>query len=156
MAAFSARLFRPRFFFSLTFFGLRPDKGLVLYEEDCQKFKRPEDAKLLLQMLMTLAWGMSVQLESGFAADGQSAKKAFLKSPLKYTFITSTYGGRQHPVLGFHKQHQGVDLRAAEGTPVWSVADGTVVKAVKNDRAAGNYVVLRHANGMETYYLHLG
>ncbi len=93
--------------------------------------------------------------EGYFAADGQSAKKAFLKSPLKYTFITSTYGGRQHPVLGFHKQHQGVDLRAAEGTPVWSVADGTVVKAVKNDRAAGNYVVLRHANGMETYYLHL-
>ena len=93
--------------------------------------------------------------EGYFAADGQSAKKAFLKSPLKYTFITSSYGGRQHPILGFHKKHQGVDLRAAEGTPVWSVADGTVVKAVKNDRGAGNYLVLRHANGMETYYMHL-
>ena len=93
--------------------------------------------------------------EGYFDSDGQSAKKAFLKSPLKYTFITSTYGSRQHPVLGYRKDHKGIDLRAAVGTPVWSVADGTVTRAVKGDRVAGTYLFVRHANGIETTYLHL-
>lgn len=93
--------------------------------------------------------------EGYFGDDGQNAKKAFLKSPLKYTFVTSNYGGRQHPVLGFYKAHQGVDLRAAIGTPVWSVAEGTVTKVVLNDRTAGTYLTIRHANGMETIYMHL-
>lgn len=93
--------------------------------------------------------------EGYFDADGKSAKKAFLKSPLKYTFITSTYGNRQHPVLGYRKDHKGIDLRAAVGTPVWSVADGTVTRAVKGDRIAGTYLFVRHANGIETTYLHL-
>ena len=93
--------------------------------------------------------------EGYFDSDGQSAKKAFLKSPLKYTFITSTYGSRQHPVLGYRKDHKGIDLRAAVGTPVWSVADGTVTRAVKGDRVAGTYLFVRHTNGIETTYLHL-
>lgn len=93
--------------------------------------------------------------EGYFDAAGESAKKAFLKSPLKYTFITSQYGSRQHPVLGYRKDHKGIDLRAAVGTPVWSVADGTVTRAVKGDRIAGTYLFVRHANGIETTYLHL-
>ena len=90
-----------------------------------------------------------------FGEEGQNAKKAFLKSPLKFTFITSNFGMRNHPVLGFTKAHRGVDLRAAVGTPVWCVADGTVTKAVINDHAAGTYLAVRHANGIETSYLHL-
>ncbi|MDR0966142.1 MAG: M23 family metallopeptidase [Myxococcales bacterium] len=100
-------------------------------------------------------YALSTGGEGYFDAQGQSAKKSFLKSPLKYTFITSNYGGRQHPVLGYHKAHQGIDLRAAIGTPVWSVADGTVTRAIKGDKAAGTYLFVRHANGMETTYLHL-
>ena len=92
---------------------------------------------------------------SYFDEKGNSAKKAFLKSPLKYVHVTSRFGGRKHPLLGYYHTHQGVDFAAAIGPPVWSVADGTVTRAVRGDRAAGNFVFVRHANGIETGYLHL-
>lgn len=89
-----------------------------------------------------------------FQEDGASAKKTFLKSPLKYAHVTSSFGSRFHPVLQYVKNHNGVDYGTPIGTPVWAVADGTVVSA-GNSGAAGNMVLLRHANGMETQYMHL-
>ncbi|MGZ6133400.1 MAG: M23 family metallopeptidase, partial [Myxococcaceae bacterium] len=91
---------------------------------------------------------------SYFQEDGTSARKAFLKSPLKFAHVTSRFGMRFHPVLEYLKAHQGVDYAAAVGTPVWSVADGTVTVA-GNSGAGGNTVCVRHRNGFETCYLHL-
>jgi murein DD-endopeptidase MepM/ murein hydrolase activator NlpD len=91
---------------------------------------------------------------SFFQEDGSSARKAFLKSPLKYAHVTSRFGSRFHPVLQYVKAHNGVDYAAGVGTPVWAVADGTVTVA-HNTGAGGNTVCLRHANGFETCYLHL-
>ncbi len=91
---------------------------------------------------------------SYFQEDGTSARKAFLKSPLKFAHVTSRFGMRFHPVLEYLKAHQGVDYAAAVGTPVWSVADGTVTLA-GNTGAGGNSVCVRHRNGFETCYLHL-
>ena len=91
---------------------------------------------------------------SFFQEDGSSARKAFLKSPLKYAHVTSRFGSRFHPVLKYVKAHNGVDYAAGVGTPVWAVADGTVTVA-HNTGAGGNTVCLRHANGFETCYLHL-
>jgi murein DD-endopeptidase MepM/ murein hydrolase activator NlpD len=91
---------------------------------------------------------------SYFQEDGSSARKAFLKSPLKYAHVTSRFGSRFHPVLQYVKAHNGVDYAASVGTPVWAVADGTVTVA-HNTGAGGNTVCLRHTNGFETCYLHL-
>jgi len=91
---------------------------------------------------------------SYFQEDGTSARKAFLKSPLKFAHVTSRFGMRFHPVLEYLKAHQGVDYAAVVGTPVWSVADGTVTVA-GNTGAGGNSVCVRHRNGFETCYLHL-
>lgn len=91
---------------------------------------------------------------SYFQEDGTSARKAFLKSPLKFAHVTSRFGMRFHPVLEYLKAHQGVDYAAAVGTPVWSVADGTVTVA-GNTGTGGNTVCVRHRNGFETCYLHL-
>ncbi len=91
---------------------------------------------------------------SYFQEDGTSARKAFLKSPLKFAHVTSRFGMRFHPVLEYLKAHQGVDYAAAVGTPVWSVADGTVTVA-GNTGSGGNTVCVRHRNGFETCYLHL-
>ena len=91
---------------------------------------------------------------SYFQEDGTSARKAFLKSPLKFAHVTSRFGMRFHPVLEYLKAHQGVDYAAAVGTPVWSVADGTVTVA-GNTGTGGNTVCIRHRNGFETCYLHL-
>jgi murein DD-endopeptidase MepM/ murein hydrolase activator NlpD len=89
-----------------------------------------------------------------FQEDGSSARKTFLKSPLKFAHVTSGFGSRFHPVLQYLKAHNGVDYGTPIGTPVWAVADGTVTKA-QNTGAGGNTVCVRHTNGFETCYLHL-
>lgn len=89
-----------------------------------------------------------------YAEDGSAARRAFLKSPLKFANITSRYGSRFHPVLKYVKQHQGVDYGAPVGTPVWAVGDGTVTRAGWAG-ACGKMVAIRHANGLESIYCHL-
>jgi murein DD-endopeptidase MepM/ murein hydrolase activator NlpD len=90
-----------------------------------------------------------------FDEKGNSAKKSFLKSPLKYVHITSGFGGRINPLSGFQQNHLGVDYAAELGTPVQAVADGTVTQVAHRDPGGGNYLFVRHMNGFETGYLHL-
>lgn len=88
-------------------------------------------------------------------ADGQGIERTFLKTPLKYTRVSSGFNpARMHPVLHRVKSHQGVDYAAPEGTPVWAAADGTIVFRKKKG-GAGNMVILRHASGLRTLYMHL-
>ncbi|MHB8417863.1 MAG: peptidoglycan DD-metalloendopeptidase family protein [Myxococcales bacterium] len=89
-----------------------------------------------------------------FDEAGRSARRTFLKSPLKFSRISSGFGMRMHPTLHYRKEHQGVDYVAPQGTPVWSVGDGTVIAAGYKG-ANGNYVGVRHRNGLETFYCHL-
>jgi murein DD-endopeptidase MepM/ murein hydrolase activator NlpD len=91
-----------------------------------------------------------------FDEQGRSLKRFFLKSPLKFDpVVTSRFSmRRRHPLLGVHRAHLGVDYRAPTGAPVVAVADGRVVSAGYS-RGAGHMVHLRHANGLETQYLHL-
>lgn len=91
-----------------------------------------------------------------FDEHGRSLKRFFLKSPLKFDpVVTSRFSmRRRHPVLGVHRAHLGVDYRAPTGAPVVAVADGRVV-AASYSRGSGRMVHLRHANGLETQYLHL-
>lgn len=88
-----------------------------------------------------------------YAENGGAAKRAFLKSPLKFAFISSKFGSRIHPILKYRKQHQGVDYAAGTGTPVWAIADGTVTRAGW-DGACGNMVSIRHTNGLDSIYCH--
>ena len=91
---------------------------------------------------------------SYFQQDGTSARKAFLKSPLKYANVTSRFGSRFHPVLQYVRAHNGVDYGAAIGTPVWAVSDGVVTRAGYSG-GAGKMVCVRHAHALESCYLHL-
>jgi murein DD-endopeptidase MepM/ murein hydrolase activator NlpD len=91
---------------------------------------------------------------SYFDDDGASARRGFLKSPLKYAHITSKFGNRRHPVLGYNRAHEGIDYGAPTGTPVWAVGDGTVRQAGWNG-GCGKMVAVRHRNGLETVYCHL-
>ncbi|WP_262423976.1 M23 family metallopeptidase [Brachybacterium sp. Z12] len=68
--------------------------------------------------------------------------------------LTSGYGGRMHPVLGYYKSHNGVDFGASCGTPVSAAQSGTVV-AVEYNNASGNRVKIDHGNGVITGYYHL-
>jgi len=86
--------------------------------------------------------------------EGGSAKRGFLKSPLKFAQLTSRFGSRTHPLLGYRKAHQGIDYGAPVGTPVWAVGDGTVAEAGWHG-GCGKMVILRHRNGYATQYCHL-
>jgi murein DD-endopeptidase MepM/ murein hydrolase activator NlpD len=86
---------------------------------------------------------------------GVSLRKAFLKSPLRFNRISSRFSGaRRHPILGGVRPHHGIDYAAPVGTPVWAVANGTVIFCGWNG-GYGKQVILRHMNGYQTHYGHL-
>jgi murein DD-endopeptidase MepM/ murein hydrolase activator NlpD len=87
--------------------------------------------------------------------DGRPARKAFLKSPVKFSRISSRYNlKRLHPILGYAKAHFGTDYAAPHGTPIQAVAEGTVLEATRKG-GNGNYVRLRHDGTYQTQYLHM-
>jgi murein DD-endopeptidase MepM/ murein hydrolase activator NlpD len=87
--------------------------------------------------------------------EGRPLRKQFLRSPLKFSRITSRFSmSRFHPVLKRRMPHYGVDYGAPTGTPVQVTANGTVTFAGRKG-GGGNMVTVRHANGYETNYLHL-
>jgi murein DD-endopeptidase MepM/ murein hydrolase activator NlpD len=90
-----------------------------------------------------------------FDIEGNSLRSMFLSAPLQYRRISSYFSrARMHPVLKYVRPHLGIDYAAPTGTPVSTVADGTV-RAVARNSASGNYVIIRHAQGYETAYAHL-
>jgi murein DD-endopeptidase MepM/ murein hydrolase activator NlpD len=90
-----------------------------------------------------------------YAPDGRPLRKAFLRSPLRFTRISSRFSrSRLHPVLHVRRAHLGVDYAAPVGTPVSAAADGVVTTAGWLG-GYGRTVKLRHANGFETLYGHL-
>ena len=92
---------------------------------------------------------------NGFYDDrGRSLRRAFLRAPLRFSHISSRFGGRFHPILKRWKTHQGTDYAAAYGTPVRATADGSVEVAGRSG-GYGNLVEIRHANGIRTRYGHL-
>ena len=90
-----------------------------------------------------------------FDDQGNSLRKVLLKSPLRYTAMTSGYTKRRfHPVQKRYKAHLGTDYAAPRGTPIWSTGDGVVLEAGFK-RANGNYVKIRHNGTYTTAYLHM-
>ena len=90
-----------------------------------------------------------------YEPSGEPLKKAFLKSPLRFTRVSSRFsGGRFHPVLRVTRAHNGTDLAAGFGTPVRSISHGTVT-AAGYQGGYGKLVSVRHANGYTSYYGHL-
>ncbi len=89
-----------------------------------------------------------------YLPDGRSTRRQFLRCPLPFIRVTSRFGMRQHPVLGFSARHNGTDFAAPSGTPVRATASG-VVTARGRDNGRGNFVSVRHANGFASHYYHL-
>lgn len=98
------------------------------------------------------------QNESGsggyYGDDGRSIRKAFLRSPLEFSRISSGFSMRMHPVLHTRRAHKGIDYAAPAGTRVKASGDG-VVEFAGRQGGYGNLVILRHQNRYTTYYGHL-
>lgn len=89
-----------------------------------------------------------------FHQDGQSSKKALMKTPIEGARLSSYYGRRKHPVLGYTRMHKGVDFSAPTGTPIMAAGDG-VVERSNWFGSFGNYVRLRHNGSYKTIYAHM-
>ncbi len=89
-----------------------------------------------------------------YSFDGKSLKKAFLKSPLEFSRISSGFGMRSHPISGNWKQHKGTDFAAAAGTPIRAAGDG-VVDFAGVQGGYGNVVVIKHWANYSTAYAHM-
>lgn len=91
-----------------------------------------------------------------FDENGDNLRKAFLKAPLNYRRISSTFSeARLHPVHKIVRPHHGVDYAAPSGTPVQSIGDGTVVAKGWDKKGGGNYLKIKHNSTYTTTYMHL-
>ena len=86
--------------------------------------------------------------------NGNGAVKALKRTPINNARVSSSFGNRKHPILGFTRAHKGVDFRASTGTPIPSAGAGRVVKR-GSDKGYGNYIRIRHNNTFETVYAHM-
>ena len=86
--------------------------------------------------------------------DGRSVKKMFLRCALPFMRVTSGYGNRRHPLLGFSARHNGIDLAAPIGTKIRATAGGIVQKTGYH-KNKGKFITLRHRNRYVSHYYHL-
>jgi murein DD-endopeptidase MepM/ murein hydrolase activator NlpD len=89
-----------------------------------------------------------------FDASGQSARKTLMRTPIDGARITSGYGRRKHPILGYTKMHRGTDFAAPRGTPVYAAGDG-VIELAGRKNGYGKYIRIRHNSTYKTAYAHL-
>lgn len=85
---------------------------------------------------------------------GQSVRKTLMRTPIDGARLTSRFGKRKHPVLGYTKMHRGADFGASSGTPIMAAGDGFIEMAGRNG-AYGNYVRIRHTDTYKTAYAHM-
>jgi murein DD-endopeptidase MepM/ murein hydrolase activator NlpD len=85
---------------------------------------------------------------------GEGVRKALMRTPVNGATLTSGFGMRKHPILGYSIMHRGVDFGAPVGTPIMAAGDGIVEKR-ENSSTYGNYVRIRHGSGYATAYGHL-
>jgi len=88
-----------------------------------------------------------------FTADGVAVRKSLLKTPIDGAKITSGYGMRVNPILGYSAMHQGIDFGAPKGTPIFAAGNG-VIEEIGWKNGFGNYIKLRHNGTYETAYGH--
>ncbi|MCB1783912.1 MAG: peptidoglycan DD-metalloendopeptidase family protein [Alphaproteobacteria bacterium] len=89
-----------------------------------------------------------------YSPDGKSVRKSLMRTPVDGARVSSGFGMRFHPVLGYNKMHKGMDFAAPLGTPIYAAGDGTVEIAGRRG-AYGNYVRIRHNGSLKTAYGHM-
>jgi murein DD-endopeptidase MepM/ murein hydrolase activator NlpD len=89
-----------------------------------------------------------------YDAKGRSVRKTLMVTPIDGARLSSSFGMRRHPILGYTRMHRGLDFAASTGTPIMAAGDGIIELAGKKG-GYGNYIRIRHANGYMTAYGHM-
>lgn len=146
-------------------FALDPRRGdeiIILFEENFLDGEKFSDGNILAasfnnngRIVEAYRYTDSSGDTGYFDADGVSMRKAFLKAPLDFTRVSSSFNpNRLHPIYKTKRPHRGTDYAAPRGTPVYAAGDGRIVEAGYT-RSNGNYVFIQHGEGFKTHYLHL-
>jgi murein DD-endopeptidase MepM/ murein hydrolase activator NlpD len=85
---------------------------------------------------------------------GRSVQRLLMKTPVDGARLSSRFGMRRHPILGYTRLHRGLDFAAPRGTPIYAAGDGQIVALGRNGDF-GKYIRIRHRNGYETAYAHM-
>jgi len=142
---------------------IRPgDSYSLIYEEVFVNGEKKLDGDILIAEFINrdrTHTAIRYKLQNGFSEyfslEGRNVKKAFLRSPVKFSYISSSYNlKRRHPILHKVRAHTGVDYAASRGTPVRTTGDGTVVFVGKKG-GYGNLVEIKHTEDYSTRYAHL-
>ncbi len=92
--------------------------------------------------------------EEYFDIKGKSITKSLMKTPINGARLSSSFGMRKHPILGYNKMHRGTDFAAPSGTPIMASGSGTVTRA-RWCGGGGNCVKIKHNSSYETIYAHM-
>ena len=112
-------------------------------------------ANLMLRgQLNQLYYFPKKNFDGHYDENGKSVKKALMKTPINGARLSSSFGMRKHPILGYNKMHRGTDFAAPEGTPIMASGDGVVIKAGWCG-GGGNCVKIKHNKTYQTVYAHM-
>ncbi len=134
----------------------------ILYEADFTKNNNIVGKPDLLYGLMNLKdhklelfrYTLSNGVTDYFDAYGKSIRKHLMRTPVQGARLSSKFGVRKHPILGYSKMHRGVDFAAKRGTPIMAAGDGRVTFSGRNG-AFGRFIEIKHLNNFKTGYAHL-
>lgn len=146
-------------------FALDPRRGdeiMILFEENFLDDEKYSDGNILAasfnnngRLVEAFRFTDSYGDVGYYDSEGVSMRKAFLKAPLDFTRVSSSFNpNRLHPIYKTKRPHRGTDYAAPRGTPVYAAGDGRVVEAGYS-RANGNYIFIQHGEAYKTHYLHL-
>ncbi len=93
--------------------------------------------------------------DSFYDETGKPAKRLLRRTPMSGLRLTSRFGARRHPILGYTRMHKGVDFAAPRGTPILAAGDGVVRRRAYSRKGYGRYIVLRHNERLSTLYAHM-
>lgn len=137
------------------------DRFSVVYEEVYRNGEKLRDGEILAaefinrsKPLRAVAYADETGRIDYYTPKGDPMHKAFIRTPVAFSRISSRFGFRRHPVLNRIRSHKGVDYAAPQGTPVKATGEGRIIHRGRRG-GYGNTVMIRHANGIVTLYGHL-
>ena len=151
------------FGWSIDFFGIQKgDEFRIIYAQEYVEDTPLNNYRIIAASFCAsknLVYAIPFEQEGEmlfYNTDGNSLEGAFLKAPLDYYRISSTFSNsRMHPVLKKVRAHHGVDYAAPKGTPVYAIGSGKVIKKAYQANGAGYYLKIRHNSTYTTSYMHL-